>query len=758
MSKKIIIFILVLATAVGAYFISFSDLTYAEDNYKISEEGFILIKIPADISQQEYIDYLNKSLPSSRMKGISQRLDSLTDKALKVLKPPYPDLIIFFTDKNWNLIKKPSRRLAAPPLENVVTYQFPTSAGSDCASPCVPWTAAQAAFLQTAVNESYNILRNLLGPPFENQTVKVKHYPTATASGQYIILGWTGPTEIQLRDPIVPDTLTAMPRKTTLWHEMVHSFNGFSALKFNWGEPMAQFGMHTVELATNQFDDYLPVHSADYEQYNKPFFDSNGLGTTERIGYNDNYYTTGPTFWLKLEREYPGIIQNFNKIYYDDYYNQSPKKFPQPESDGLAILNSLINSSSNNLRPAKTIEGEPLYDWYSKQYPLMETVGSKKFGARLLADFTSVKLFVNYSNSTFSAPFYSDTGISGAFSYELINSQGIVVYSNSSWTNSDGRSTIDVTDYIKNGAPNLPQEKFCARVTSPEGATISTCYYIRGALTQPAQLGIVGTIGDINDIISGGNVTITPAGGQSVLPTTAPVINGGFVAPGQNNQYFTEGGRFQLDYVSADGSKKITKYITKDINNYYYANLSLNESAPYPTVLSSSVVSSGSSTINTKANKYAAISYYFYPTGKNSSIYRKTWQPAIHSQIIAGITSPTDQYSLYIADKDGIGVGGPRFNFGATEEMYISKWSDKPMLAPGETIEYKVRVSNTSNSDRSYSLSDPIGQLISAGLSLPFEISDSGTYNSSVQTINWPTVSLSAGMFKVYTFKEKIVQ
>ncbi len=752
-----------------------------EYNYQVYlSQNTILIELPEEINISDYQKYLDNTLSDDRQTEIEEKIEKIKEEVTRKVELDIDYVYIEFTDKKGNIIfplrpdegAAPTEILIGPPETNDIEFDFITDLNDltkdhpNCPglrakkNMLLAWQPHEIAILEQAASNGKDILKELIGPPLTNYAGEgnkmcVAHGPNWISSGQFM----PSANAIVLRHPCdssYPNCWNPIDtiEKGVFWHETTHAFYGRHATNFlysyvSWGEAFAQIGEHIVSKEVGYEIPHLPIETSDYEQFNKPYFDSRSMRSMHYDSLSNpqsdqvtTSYTTAPTFWLKLYREYPEILKELNAQIYELYRDGG-----NPEADGykldrefIAIVQTLINSYSNN-----TVEGEPFMDWYAKQYPTKQTTGYK-FGTRLISDFEKVKIRLSYYHSRKSNDEHSDDDEkSGQVNYEIINNLGEVIYQ-SSLINIDGYIETDITNIF---GGSIPQGKFClkAHLSDPNNwieTDNSSCYYLRGSIENEQDLGFVGTIGDYNDVDTDGEVLITPLRDQTVPSNTVQVFNGGFVAP----LYYDQGGLYRLDYTSQDGYKKATKYITKDKNDYYYTNLSLESQPPLIMALSSSSISSGNSAIISTTEPNTALIYYVNQVGKDKYLYTKDWNSSFsYYRFITQLElQPEDTYSLQAARPSGKSANGPDFPFGRTEKAYLSKWAEKYEGVSRESINFYIRASRMAGNQFEINVTDDLAGFSSE----PYEISHSGIYSNGV--ITWPTQYLVNPSI-LYSFK-----
>jgi hypothetical protein len=695
----------------------------AKANEAIENDNSVIVKIPPTINSKEFSEYLSGNVAKDRYIEISNIMEMPHYEAISKL--PLIEGALQFKYFDSTLLEilpakqtKTSSVFGADPA-NEITFIIPTENDTNCQHSsiaymdCYPWTQAQADILENSIIQAKPIILEKFGPPSANGSYIIKHVPRSQYAGQTV----TG--IIYITDPALPDYESTNLALPVFWHEWGHAHVlPYAYFNPEWNESLsAQTFSHFISWGINYSGNpgSQPINVANYEQYNKSFFDAKAISDSD----NNAMYRSTPTLWIKLEKEHPGTIKEL----YSRSYDSRSNGLPCQNNEAITALNDIIGQNENS-----RVEGQPFLEWFAKQYSIAQATGKYKFGGRLIQEgegsIATASLFVNYvrsNNMRLDVRSTSDSGYSGSFTYELFRGDGTMFASDlcrpgDCGTDSTGRSKIDLTQIIKQNwtttpISQLPESKICARIqlygVSENFLTPNvSCYYFRGERTDITNMGIIGTVGPENENISG-LVTISPLGTQSGIEQSVTVSLGKFATSGQNNSYYNEGGPYRIDFYDQNGSIVSSKTITKDDKDYYFTHLDLDVEPPLLNNLNSSVLVNGSSTFNLSSKKPAGITYY---VKKNNGyvLSTKTYElNSLYTPVINSLVSG-DSYNLYIENGKGTGAifSEDWQLFGQTIQAYITKWVANQK---NHEIEYKMRIVNLSSSPiTDINVQDPI--------------------------------------------------
>ena len=362
-SKYIYIFVLFLILN-----IVFNGNKTSAKEYNFQEylsQNTILIELPNEIDILDYQKYLDNSLSDTKQIEIEKKIDKVKEKVFKEVDIEDLDkeyIYVEFIDNKGNIIfplkpdegAAPQETLIGPPEGNDIEFDFITDANDlDSDHPNCPglrgkknmilgWQPSEVAILEQTVINGKDILKELIGPSFINYTGEgnkmcVAHIPNWVSTGQF----FPSANAIVLRHPCDSSDFNCWNPIDTIeigafWHETTHAFYGEHSLRFMydyqpWSEAFAQMGEYIVSKEVGYEIPHLPIEISDYEQFNKPYFDSRSMRSMpydpELIPASEQVttrYTTAPALWLKLYREYPEIIKDLNTQIYE-LYKDNPK-------------------------------------------------------------------------------------------------------------------------------------------------------------------------------------------------------------------------------------------------------------------------------------------------------------------------------------------------------------------------------------------------------------------------------------------------
>lgn len=271
--------------------------------------------------------------------------------------------------KAWYLYEseRPLPPKQSVPVRGDITLLF-DDCGGITSTNCVPWTNEEKKnmtdFLygpnktapDNTLTGAYQIIRSVIGPPYQSGTIKIRHDPTSYYTAYYdgsniVIKGFSGGVS------------SADPKKVvlkSLGHELVHAFQGPVYLISSYQEGVARMLEEMVALKLN----ITSIH--DYEGMGiDNYFLSLDQNNDQSLAVTDgNLFNTD--VWGLVGNMYSLNGATFYKLYLED--NTFWKRFYDSVDSQFLINSSFFQSAPNLLNLVKTlgpkqVEGVSLNDW-----------------------------------------------------------------------------------------------------------------------------------------------------------------------------------------------------------------------------------------------------------------------------------------------------------------------------------------------------------------------------------------------------------